>query len=207
MFRTVLNVTLCSSSMPGNGDRNDAELLGHLLCWRSCWSSSWRPSLAAALCVQGPRGYQVPSEACRESRLQRNLCDCGHTVPRKAYWWCAQQVPASSPPQVGAPNWGVGWACCNAACFPNDTHWAYVLCCGLGAEVCYLNIFIQCKTVCQAAWGCRLAKLKMRHFFVCLVTNLWAPSKLKWAQSSGICSAFEAESSCRVDHVLSRKLD
>lgn len=110
VFGAVLNMTLCSSSLPGHGDRDDAELLGDLLHRRSCWSSSWQPSLAAALCVQGPGGYQIPSETCGESRLQRDLRDGGHAVSRKAHRWCAKQVPASSPPQVGACRWDVGWA-------------------------------------------------------------------------------------------------
>lgn len=78
------------------------------------------------------------------------------------------------------------WACCSATCLPDETHttlgdieyWARVLCCGLGAEVSYLGCFHSVEGVCQAAWGCRLTKLVKRHFFVCLVINLWTPPKL-----------------------------
>ena len=110
VFWMVLNITLCFSSLPCNGDRDDAELLGHLFHWRSVWSSSRRHSLDAALRVQGPGGHQIPREACGESRLQRDLCDSGHTIPWQAHWWCAQQVPASSPPQVGTRWWDMGRA-------------------------------------------------------------------------------------------------
>lgn len=190
VFCIILNTSLCFSSLPCYGDRDDAELLGHIFHWRSGWSSSSWPSLAAALCVQGPGGYQIPCEACRESRLQRDLRDSGHAIPRQAHWWCAQQVPASSSPQVDARWWDVGWACGSATvtvrcCGRNlslaqgissrcrmlhwlvtPENWAHVACCAwamicFGSKLSFLGCLQTVKdAACWATWGCRLRKLE-----------------------------------------------
>lgn len=107
------NITLCSSSLPGRGDRDDAELLGHLFHRGGGRGGSGRPSLAAAVHVQGPGGQGVAGEARGESRVQRDLRHRGHPVPRPAHRRRAQQVPAAPTPQVHLLL-GVGWDCARA---------------------------------------------------------------------------------------------
>lgn len=94
------NLTLHSSSVPGHGDRDDAELLGHFFHWGGGWGSSRWPSLAAAVRVQGPSGDRGAGEASGESWIPRDLRHRGHPILGPAPCWCPQQIPAASAPQV-----------------------------------------------------------------------------------------------------------
>lgn len=159
------NLALCSSSLPGHGDRDDAELLGHVLHRGGGRGSPSWPSLAAALRVQGPAGDRVSGEACRESRLPRDLRHRGHPVPRPAPCRCAQQVPAAPAPQVPLlPAVGPGQCCSHHGLLGEKFvlgKGSVDLCVSAWAGICFgskQSFPGSLHSVKDAVWGCRLLK-------------------------------------------------
>lgn len=148
---------MCSSSLPGPGDRDDAELLGHLFHRGGGRGSAGRPPLAAAVRVQGPGGHRVAGETRGESGVQGHLRHRGHPVPRPACGRCAQQVPAAPAPQVpllllwgGAvpvPRAAGGEVC--PGCL-----WVLGLGSVLGENGAFLAVCALEKAPCQALGGC-----------------------------------------------------